>query len=144
MRGCSRVSPELISLLGIIVFVILLLLRMQVGIALILVGFVGYWFMTGDIKIAFAQLGTSPFGITMTYSLTVMPMFIFMGMVLSNSDLSRELFKIANYWVGNFRAGLGLATVGASALFSSISGSNVATTATMARVALPEMKKYEY
>lgn len=137
-------SPELISVIAIIVFIVLLLLNIQVGIALILVGFVGYVIVIGDINIAFAQLGTSPFGITTTYSLTVMPMFIFMGMILSNSDVSKQLFRIVNDWVGHFRAGLGIATVGASAIFSSISGSNVATTATMARVALPEMKNYDY
>lgn len=137
-------SPELISIIAVVVFITLLLLKMQVGIALLLVGFVGYTIVVGDIKIALAQLGTSPFGITTTYSLTVMPMFIFMGMILSNSDVSKELFRVANEWVGHFRAGLGIATVGASAIFSSISGSNVATTATMARVALPEMKNYDY
>src|SRR5699024_4614381 len=70
--------------------------------------------------------------------------FVLMGLFLSFSGLAKDLFKAVDSWVGHFRGGLGMATIGASAIFSSISGSQSATTATLARVAIPEMHEYNY
>ena len=136
-------SPEAIGLIGIIAFLVLVLLRVQVAIALLAVGLVGYAWLVNS-QVALAQLAMSSFGTAAKYSLSVMPMFILMGMFLSNSGLARELFKAADHWIGNIRGGLAMATLGASAIFASISGSNNATTATISKVALPEMKKYSY
>lgn len=133
----------MIGVIGIIALFILILLRVQVGIALLLVGFTGYYFMSGS-NVALAQLGMSAFGTASKYSLSVMPMFILMGMFLSYSGIAKDLFKAVDHWVGHVRGGLGMATIGASAIFSSISGSANATTATLAKVALPEMKEYKY
>lgn len=136
-------SPELIGSIGIVALVILILLRVQVGISLLLVGFVGYYFLSGP-DVALAQLGTSAFGTASKYTLSVMPMFILMGMFLSYSGLATDLFRSVNSWVGHVKGGLGMATIGAAAIFASISGSNNATTATLAKVAIPEMKRYKY
>lgn len=136
-------SPELLGFLGIIALVVLILLRVQVGIALLLVGFFGYYLLSGS-DVALAQLGTSAFGTASKYTLSVMPMFILMGMFLSYSGLAGDLFRSVNSWVGHVSGGLGMATIGASAIFASISGSANATTATLAKVAIPEMKKYKY
>ncbi|MBP1971237.1 tripartite ATP-independent transporter DctM subunit [Virgibacillus natechei] len=136
-------SPESLGTIGIIILVVLILLRVQVGIALLLVGFTGYYFLSGP-DVALAQLGTSAFGTASKYTLSVMPMFILMGMFLSYSGLAKDLFRSVDSWVGHIRGGLGMATIGASAIFSSISGSNNATAATLGRVALPEMKEYKY
>lgn len=136
-------SPEMIGLIGIIAFVALVLLRVQVGIALLTVGLIGYAYLVNP-QVALSQLGMSSFGTAAKYSLSVMPMFILMGMFLSGSGLAKDLFKAVDYWVGQIRGGLAMATLGASAIFASISGSNNATTATISKVALPEMKKYNY
>ncbi|MDV2883708.1 TRAP transporter large permease [Alkalihalophilus pseudofirmus] len=136
-------SPEMIGVIGIISLLILILLRVQVGIALLLVGFTGYLTLSGS-NVALAQLGMSAFGTASKYSLSVMPMFILMGMFLSYSGLAKDLFKAVDHWVGHVRGGLGMATIGAAAIFSSISGSANATTATLAKVAIPEMKDYNY
>lgn len=136
-------SPEMIGLLGIFLLFVLLLLNMSVGMSLVIVGFFGFVAISG-IDVANSQLGTSGYGTASNHSLSVMPMFILMGLFLSFSGLARELFKAVDSWVGHFRGGLGMATIGASAIFSSISGSASATTATLAKVAIPEMQKYDY
>jgi C4-dicarboxylate transporter, DctM subunit len=71
-------------------------------------------------------------------------MFLLMGAFVSNSGMSRELFRAANAFVGHFRGGLGIATIAACAGFAAISGSSVATAATFATVAYPEMRRYNY
>ncbi len=133
----------MMGLIGIIALFVLILLRVQVGIALLLVGFGGYYFLSGE-RVALAQLGMSAFGTASKYTLSVMPMFILMGMFLSYSGLAKDLFKAVDRWVGHIRGGIGMATIGASAIFASISGSANATTATLGKVALPEMKEYNY
>src|SRR5699024_163446 len=136
-------SPELIGLIGLIIFMFLILLKVPIGLALLLIGFFGYVGLSGW-DIALTQLGQSGFETASDYSLSVMPMFILMGMFLSHSGLSSDLFNSVDVWIGKIRGGLSMATIGASAIFSAISGSATATTATMARVAIPEMNKYEY
>src|SRR5699024_2570887 len=136
-------NPETLGIIGIIALVILILLRVQVGIALLLVGFFGYYFLSGP-DVALSQLGTSAFGTASKYTLSVMPMFILMGMFLSYSGLATDLFKAVDTWVGHIRGGLGMATVGASAIFAFISVSANATAATLVHVAIPDMKRYKY
>jgi len=136
-------SPEIIGLIGVVVLLILMLLRVQVGMALLLVGFFGVMVLTRP-ETALSQLGISAYGTASNYSLSVMPMFILMGMFLSYSGLAKDLFQTVDNWIGHIRGGLGMAAIGASAIFSSISGSTNATTATIGRVSLPEMKKYNY
>ncbi|MBY0221396.1 TRAP transporter large permease [Sporosarcina aquimarina] len=136
-------TSEMIGLIGIILLFVLLLLRVPVGMSLLLVGFLGYIGIS-NIGVANAQLGISGFGTASSHSLSVMPMFILMGLFLSFSGLATDLFKAVDSWVGHFRGGLGMATIGAAAIFSSISGSSSATTATLARVAIPEMNQYNY
>src|SRR5699024_9165522 len=136
-------SPETLGIIGIIALVILILLRVQVGIALRLVGFFGYYFLSGP-DVALAQLGTSAFGTASKYTLSVVLMFILMVMFFCYEGLAGDLFRPVDSWVGHVRGGLGMATIGASAIFASISGSANATTATLAKVAIPEMKRYKY
>ena len=78
------------------------------------------------------------------YTFGVIPMFLLMGAFVSNSGMSRELFRAANAFVGHFSGGLGIATIAACAGFAAISGSSVATAATFATVAYPEMRRYNY
>ena len=78
------------------------------------------------------------------YTFGVIPMFMLMGAFVSNSGMSRELFKAANGFVGHLRGGLGIATVAACGGFAAICGSSVATAATFSAVAYPEMRRYGY
>ena len=136
-------SPSLIGALGVLVLFALLLLRVPVWIALVLVGFFGNVLVNGWAA-AFALAGTAPFDVASSYTLSVVPLFILMGEVASESKLSGELFKAARVILSGFRGGLAVATLSASALFGAVSGSSLANAATMTRMALPELRKAGY
>ncbi|WP_096274200.1 TRAP transporter large permease [Paucisalibacillus globulus] len=136
-------SPEIIGIVGIIALLVLFMLRVPVAFSLILVGVLGLALIRGWDS-ALVQLGTTPFSTASSYSLSVIPMFILMGMFLSYSGFGRDLYTAVDAWIGHIKGGLAMTTIGTSALFSAISGSVNATTATMARISLPEMKKYRY
>ncbi|WP_010095285.1 TRAP transporter large permease [Ornithinibacillus scapharcae] len=136
-------SPEIIGIIGIIALLVLFMIRVPVAVSLIVIGTVGLAAIR-DWDAAFVQLGTTPFSTASSYSLSVIPLFILMGMFLSYSGFGRDLYTAVDAWIGNIKGGLAMTTIGTSALFSAISGSVNATTATMARISLPEMKKYNY
>jgi tripartite ATP-independent transporter DctM subunit len=112
-------------------------------VALATVGVLGYAAVDGWHS-ALVMFGTVPFELASAYSLSVVPLFILMGVVASRANMSQELFNAANAVFSGFRGALASATIGASAAFASICGSSMATAATMSRVAIPEMKRYGY
>jgi tripartite ATP-independent transporter DctM subunit len=136
-------SPQVIGLIGVSVLFTLLILRVPIWIALVLVGFFGNVTVLGWPG-AFALAGTAPFDVASSYTLSVVPLFILMGEVASESRLSGELFKAARIILSGFRGGLAVATLAASALFGAVSGSSLANAATMSRIALPELRKAGY
>ncbi|TSI08716.1 TRAP transporter large permease [Lysinibacillus sp. BW-2-10] len=136
-------SSELIGVIGIILLLVLILLRVSVGLSLFLVGFVGISVLSGW-NVGLAQLGSSAFGSGNNYGLSVIPLFILMGMFMSNTGLGKDLFNAVDKWIGHFRGGLAIATVGAASIFAAISGSSNATTATLSKICIPEMNEYKY
>jgi tripartite ATP-independent transporter DctM subunit len=136
-------TSSLIGVAGIFILFALLFLRIPVWIALVLVGFFGNVVALGWPG-AFALAGTVPFDVASSYTLSVVPLFILMGEVASESRLSGELFKAARVILSGFRGGLAVATLAASALFGAVSGSSLANAATMTRMALPELRKAGY
>jgi len=137
------VSPELIGLIGIGILLVLFALRMLVGVSMLMVGFLGYCYLASP-KAGLTKLGIDPFVTASNYSLSVVPLFILMGMILSYGGLGRDLYRAVDTWLGHLRGGMAMATIGACAGFAAVSGSTTATAATMATVALPEMKRYGY
>jgi C4-dicarboxylate transporter DctM subunit len=136
-------TPSLIGASGVLILFALLFLRVPVWIALVLVGFFGNVIVLGWPG-AFALAGTVPFDVASSYTLSVVPLFILMGEVASESKLSGELFQAARVILSGFRGGLAVATLSASALFGAVSGSSLANAATMTRMALPELRKAGY
>ncbi len=136
-------SPEIWGGIGLVVMLALILLRMWIGITMLLVGFVGYWILR-DYHAATGMVATVAFGQVTTYALTTIPLFIFMGQIIFNANIGRDLYTAAYRWIGQFRGGLVMATVPACALFGAITGVPTPAAITMATVALPEMKKYGY
>jgi tripartite ATP-independent transporter DctM subunit len=136
-------SPELVGIIGVIVLLALFFLRMQVGLVMLLVGFIGYAYLTNPTA-ALAVIGTVPYSTSATYSFSVIPMFIVMGMLLSYGGLGRDVYKAVDVWLRHIKGGMAIATIGACAGFAAVSGSNVATAATIGTIALPEMKRYGY
>ena len=136
-------TPAQIGIIGIVALVALLVCSMPVAIAMGVVGVVGYAAVISG-KAALSMLSADLFDTFSNYNLTVIPLFVFMGQVAFHAGISRRLFAAANSWLSTLKGGLAMATVGACALFGAICGSGPATAATMALVALPEMKRFKY
>jgi C4-dicarboxylate transporter DctM subunit len=137
------VDPALIGLIGIVVFLVLIFLGMNIGLALLIVGFVGYAAIL-DPAAAIGMLRKVPATQASTYALIVIPLFILMGNFAFQAGLSGSLYKSANAWLSRVPGSLAAATVAACAGFGAICGSNAATCATMGTIALPQMRKYGY
>jgi tripartite ATP-independent transporter DctM subunit len=140
---CKFVSAPYIGLVGVLALLALLLLRLPVWAALALVGFLGNATLSSWSS-AVATLGQSPFDTASLYTLSVVPLFILTGGVAAASGLSADLFKAARVMLSDVKGGLAIATIGASACFGAVCGSSIATAATMAPIALGEMRKAGY
>ncbi len=136
-------SEDLVALAGFIALFALMLLRVPVGMAMGLVGTVGYGYLAGSGP-ALKLVGQTSMRTVTDYAFGVVPMFILMGALVSVSGVSRELFRAANAFIGHRRGGLGFATIAACGGFSAICSSSVATAATFSTVAYPEMRRYGY
>ncbi len=132
-----------IALTGIAVLVGLLAIRIPVGVAMIAVGVGGYMSISGFVPLLnFAK--TSAYWRFANYDLSIIPMFLLMSQFAARAGLSRALFNSANTFLGHRRGGVAMATVGGCAGFGAICGSSLATAATMAEVALPELRRFQY
>ncbi|MCF8143462.1 MAG: TRAP transporter large permease [Deltaproteobacteria bacterium] len=131
------------SLIFIVMLLILLLLRMSVGLAMALIGFIGFAYIT-NMGGAYGQLRIVPISLTANYDYCVIPLFMLMGSLGYHCGLSQDLYYGAHKWVGDLPGGLAIATVLGCCGFAAVCGSTLATAATMGMVALPEMKKYNY
>lgn len=136
-------SVQAIGLIGVAALIALIFLRVPVGIALGLVGFVGYASINGWSSAA-TVLGQVPIDIASSYTFSQIPLFIIMGDLAMNSGMSAKLFEAARAAFLGVRGSQVFATLGASAAFGSVSGSSVATAATMTRIAIPEMRRAGY
>jgi tripartite ATP-independent transporter DctM subunit len=136
-------SPVSIGIIGILFLFFLLALRMQIGFSMALVGFLGFALLCSS-PASFSILGMEPFKTGASYSLTVIPLFILMGQFANYSRMGFEVYQTVYRWIGFLPGGLSMATIGACAGFAAISGSSLATAATMGTVALPEMKRFRY
>jgi len=136
-------SPTLIGIIGLVVLIIVLFSRMPVGFVMALVGFVGFSSMV-SLEAGLSLLAKDIFDIFGSYSLTVVPLFVFMGQLAFHAGISRRLYDSAYRFMGHWPGGVAMATIGACAGFAAICGSTNASAATMATVALPEMKRFRY
>lgn len=136
-------DPTIIGFLGMACVLILLLLKMYIGLAMGLVGFLGFAYITGWDP-ALGILRTVPYTTFASEGMSVIPLFILMGAFAFESGMSEDLYRAVHKIFGGIKGGLAMATVAACACFAAISGSSLATAATLGRVAMPEMKKYNY
>lgn len=136
-------SGPLAGALGFVAVVALIALRVPVAIAMGIVGTLGYGLVNGWSTLGFV-LGRAPFESVFPVGLSVLPLFILMGVFAAHGGLSRSLYGFVAALIGHLRGGLALATVGACAIFGAVCGSAIATAATMGRVAMPEMRRAGY
>lgn len=133
-------------LLGSITFaglILLIALRVPVAIALITVSMIGMAIVRGPAA-AFSVLTTQPYNFIAHWSLAAVPMFLLMGNIAYHCGMTSGLFKAARLWLSALPGGLAVASVAASAMFASASGSSLATASAMGRMAIPEMLRYRY
>lgn len=142
MTGISGMS------IGMIMFgtlMILLVLRLHIGIAMFVIGAVGFVVMFDFAWLPLLNtLKNLAYARFSNYDLAVIPVFMLMGQFATNGGLSRALFRCVNNFVGHMRGGVAMAAIGACASFGAICGSSLATAATMGQVALPELRRYNY
>ena len=130
-------------LVGLVALVVLMVMGLPIAFAMAAVGLGGIAYVIG-LTPALSLLGQTFFDTGMSYSLTVMPLFVLMGNLVARAGLADELYTASNAWLRHRRGGLAMATVVACGGFSSVCGSSLATAATMAKVAMPSMRRYGY
>ena len=139
------------ALIGFALVLVLVLLRLPIVFAMGLVGTLGFAYERGGsilsergLKAAMSMVGRQITDTAQDYGLSVVPLFILMGLFVNKGGLARELYAVSNAFLGHFRGGIAMATVAACGGFSAICGSSLATAATMSKVAMPEMRRYRY
>ena len=136
-------DPSLLAVLILCLLFALLAGGMPIGFAMGLSAFLGTLLLI-DADAALALLGQTVYETALTYGLSVIPMFVLMGYIAGEAGLNESLYRACNAWLGHRRGGLALATIGGCGAFAAICGSSLATAATMAQIALPEMRRYKY
>ena len=133
-------DPIILSILFFVLLIAFLASGLWVGIAIALTALVGFLIAEGSASF-FAYV---PYDTINSFVLTAIPLFIFMGEILTRCEISGMLYRGASKWLGWAPGGLLHSNIGACALFAAISGSSVATAATMGTVAYPQLEKRGY
>ncbi len=133
-----------IGLISFPILLVLIFLRIPIGLAMLVCGLVGTWVVTGNSAVILSKLKGETYSTFSSYSLSIIPLFLLMGQFAGLGGMSQSLFRAANAFLGHRRGGVAMAAIGACAGFGAICGSSLATAATMAQVALPELRRYGY
>ena len=136
-------APEIIGLIGVLILLGLTMIRMPIGLALGSVGIFGTWYLLGWDTMVFA-LGDAPVAAMSNYTLSVLPLFILMGIVAARAGFANALYQAAFAFVGHRKGGLAISSIIACGGFGAVCGSSLATVATMSNVAVPSMLRYGY
>ncbi len=136
-------SPILIGAIGLIILIILLFARMWIGAAMAMVGILGIAYFKGWTN-AFTQAGLVPFDNIAFYTISAIPFFVLMGMLIGDAGMGKDLYNMANKWVGHIKGGLAMATIIACACIAAITGTSGTGTIIMGKLALPEMTARNY
>lgn len=132
-----------VGLTGLGILVGMLALRVPIGIALLSVSFVGIWIVAGE-RAAWGLLRTIPYSFASNWTLSSVPMFLLMGFVCYHAGITKGLFDAARLWLSRLPGGLAVAAVFGAAGFAAVTGSSVACSAAMGRIAVPEMIRQRY
>jgi C4-dicarboxylate transporter, DctM subunit len=137
-------DPVTLGILLLILTFIGIISGVHIGIVLLCLGLLGTWAATGDFMISLTLLGTGPFYALFSYEIVVIPLFILMGLFVTISGASEDLYKAFNLAFRKIPGGLAIATVASNAIFAAITGVSIASAAVFSKIALPEMRKLGY
>lgn len=136
-------SGPTLGAIVVICMLVMMIIRVPIAISMFIAGAGGYIAISGWLPFL-GFLKSSPYSQLSSYSLSVVPLFLLMGHLATHAGISRAIFRAANAVFGSMRGGLSIASIGGCAMFGAICGSSLATAATMGKVSLPEMKRYNY
>lgn len=139
----SDLDPETLGLIGIGVLLTMIFLRVPIGVALGMVSVGGIYLILGP-RAATGMIAEVPYDFTAHWTLSSIPMFLLMGYFCYHAGLTEGLFRVARLWLSWLPGGLSIASIQGSALFAAVTGSSLACTAAMGRIAVPEMLKAGY
>lgn len=131
------------SLIGLCALFLMCFLGVPLGYGMLIIGIIGFAYIRG-FGPAMEMAGQQIIDLSMNYNFSTLPLFILMGAFVHRARLSDDLYEAANAWLSHLRGGLAMTTIAACAGFSAVSGSSLATAATMSKVAMPPMRKYGY
>lgn len=136
-------DPIYTGILGSILVIILLLLGMPIAFLMMFVGFFGIWALS-SLEAALGVLGRTIYEVSSHYPYTIIPLFVLMGGFATQAGITSDLYDTFDKWFRRLPGGLGIATIAACAGFAAVSGSSVAASAAMGRIALPQMRRFNY
>ena len=133
-----------VGLFSVIAILILIWAGMYVPVTLGLVSFISVWFLRGSLEAPVYVLTLSASHSLEDYIFGVIPLFVLMGLLVSQSELGRDIYEVANTCLRNVKGGLGVATVAANTAFAAITGVSIASASVFTRVSVPEMMRFGY
>jgi len=136
--------PLEIGVISVIAIVVLIYLGLYIPIALALVSFVGIWLIRDNVELAINLLKIAIGDSVTEYAFATVPLFTFMGLIVSKAGLGTDVYDVMNDVFRRVKGGIGMATVGANAVFAAVTGSSIASASVFTRVSVPEMLRYDY
>lgn len=133
-----------IGLISVVIILVLIYAGMYVPVALGLVSFFSVWYLRGSMEAPVYLLTLAASSGLEQYHYGVIPLFVFMGLIVSQCDLGRDIYDVSNYLLRRVKGGLGIATVAANTAFAAITGVSIASASVFARVSVPEMRRFGY
>ena len=137
-------TPVEIGLISIVAIIVLIYLGVYIPIALGMVSFVAIWIMRDNIDLSFALLKIAIGDSAMEYTFATIPLFTFMGLIVSKAGLGADIYSVMNQGFRRITGGIGMATVGANAVFAAVTGSSIASASVFSKMSVPEMLKFDY
>jgi len=136
-------SDVLVGIVALLILLALFLTGIELAFCMAIVGFAGFAYLV-SFSAACNLLVKDFFDTFTSYSYTVIPLFVLMGQIASNSNIAKRLYESAHKWAGHVPGGLAMATVAGATIFKAMCGSTLATVATFSSIAIPEMDRYGY
>jgi tripartite ATP-independent transporter DctM subunit len=138
------VSPFEIGIASVIAIVVLVYIGLYIPIALGVVSFVSIWLMRDNFELAMNLLKIAVGDSVMEYTFATVPLFTFMGLIVSKAGLGADVYEVMNSGFRKVKGGIGMATVGANAVFAAVTGSSIASASVFSKVSVPQMLSYDY
>ena len=137
-------TPFELGTVSVIAIVVLIYLGVYIPVALGMVSFVAIWLMRDDFELAVNLLKIALGDSVMEYTFATVPLFTFMGLIVSKAGMGRDIYEVMNALFRKVTGGIGMATVGANAVFAAVTGSSIASASVFSTVAVPQMLRYDY